>query len=204
MPAGKDERRFAVLDVDPRCAQQHEYFAEMDAELKNGGYEHLLADLLRFDLSKINSRQVPRTLALLEQKIQSLDSVESWWLGRLMAGATTRKSNRWQTEIATAALFQDYIATCEQIGIKRKQDDTSFGIKLKKLMPGQLDKKRATVEVEDDRGVPRRERVYCYFLPSLSVARGLFEKSVNQRVSWPADEPDGADSSTGESDDVDF
>ena len=30
VPAGKDERRFAVLDVDPRCAQQHEYFAEMD------------------------------------------------------------------------------------------------------------------------------------------------------------------------------
>src|SRR5262249_54036900 len=46
VPAGKDERRFAVLDVDPRCAQNHEYFREMDAELANGGLEALLADLL--------------------------------------------------------------------------------------------------------------------------------------------------------------
>ena len=37
VPAGKDERRFAVLDVDPRCAQNHEYFAEMDEEMAAGG-----------------------------------------------------------------------------------------------------------------------------------------------------------------------
>ncbi len=66
VPAGKDERRFTVLDVDPRCAQNHQYFKEMDEELAAGakgdtGYSHLLADLLAFDLESVNLRQVLRT-----------------------------------------------------------------------------------------------------------------------------------------------
>ncbi len=56
VPAGKDERRFCVLDVDPRCAQQHDYFREMDAELDNGGREKLLYDLQHFDLERVNLR----------------------------------------------------------------------------------------------------------------------------------------------------
>src|SRR5206468_524793 len=74
VPAGKDERRFCVVDVDPRCAQNHEYFGEMDEQLAAGGLEHLLADLLAFDIEPLNLRQIPRTDALLEQKIRSLDS----------------------------------------------------------------------------------------------------------------------------------
>ena len=95
VPAGKDERRFCVLDVDPRCAQDSAYFREMDEELAAGGLAHLLADLLAFDLSSINLRQIPRTAALLEQKIRSLDSVEAWWFERLMSGATTRDGSQW-------------------------------------------------------------------------------------------------------------
>jgi hypothetical protein len=33
VPAGKDERRFAVLDVGANCAQNHQYFKEMDEQL---------------------------------------------------------------------------------------------------------------------------------------------------------------------------
>ena len=95
VPAGKDERRFCVLDVDPRCAQDHDYFREMDEELEAGGRAALLADLLAFDLSTVNLRQIPRTEALLEQKIRSLDSVESWWFERLKDGATTRNGTEW-------------------------------------------------------------------------------------------------------------
>lgn len=90
VPAGKDERRFCVLDIDPRCAQNHGYFQEMDEELANGGREALLADLLAFDLSTVNLRQIPRTGALLEQKLRSLDPMENWWFERLRSGSTRR------------------------------------------------------------------------------------------------------------------
>jgi hypothetical protein len=66
VPAGKDERRFCVLDVHPRCAQNHDYFREMQAELDQGGHARLLYDLLRFDLTKVDLRKIPRTQALLE------------------------------------------------------------------------------------------------------------------------------------------
>src|SRR5208283_3142362 len=44
VPAGVDERRFAVFDVNPRCAGSRDYFAEMAAELEDGGYAALLYD----------------------------------------------------------------------------------------------------------------------------------------------------------------
>ena len=73
VPAGKDERRFAIFDVAPHCAQRHEYFAEMLREMETGGRERLLYELLAFDLTTVNLRTIPKTAALLEQKIHSLD-----------------------------------------------------------------------------------------------------------------------------------
>jgi hypothetical protein len=83
VPAGKDERRFCALHVDPRCAQSHESFRETDEEFAKGGLEALLHDLLAFDLDSF-IRQIPRTEALLEQKLRSLDSVEIYWFERLL------------------------------------------------------------------------------------------------------------------------
>ncbi len=89
IPAGLEERRFCVLDVAPHVAQNHAYFAEMDAEMANGGREAFLADLLAYDLDAPgapNVRIIPKTAALLEQKLRSLDPVTSWWFERLCDG----------------------------------------------------------------------------------------------------------------------
>jgi hypothetical protein len=63
VPAGMNERRFCVLDVDPRCEQNYEYFREIDEVLPHGGLEYLLADLLAFDLDTVNLRPILRTQA---------------------------------------------------------------------------------------------------------------------------------------------
>src|SRR5207245_1865389 len=97
IPAGKDERRFLVCDVADHVAQNHAYFREMDAELAAGGRELLLADLLEFDLSAVNLRQIPKTAALLQQKLQSLDPFHSWWFERLESGSTLRTEDFWST-----------------------------------------------------------------------------------------------------------
>lgn len=184
VPAGKDERRFCVLDVDPRCAQNTDYFREMDEELNNGGREALLHDLLTFDLSGINLRQIPRTDALLEQKIRSLDSVESWWFERLMEGATTRGGSSWVTEIPKTALIDDYIAASERIGVRRKAAETEVGMKLTKLIP-EIQTRRAYVE-ESPSVVTRK---WCWVLPPLEECRAAFEEAVQQPVRWPEVEP---------------
>jgi hypothetical protein len=86
VPAGLDERRFAVLDVGDRCAQNHAYFARIRQELDAGGRAALLHYLLNFDYSDIPLREIPSTMALAEQKVASLDAEQQWWLDILRRG----------------------------------------------------------------------------------------------------------------------
>ena len=185
VPAGKDERRFAVFDVHPRCAGNHGYFAEMEAELAAGGREALLYDLMNFDLSGINLRTIPKTEALLEQKVRSLDPIETWLLDRLKAGAPTRKHDRWPDFVATDAFFDDYVDASEKIGIRRKASSTAFGIKLKKLLPG-LRKSRVSIPADDGATM---QRGYAYTLPPLEACRDQFAEQLKQEIGW--DDGDG-------------
>jgi hypothetical protein len=186
VPAGKDERRFCVLDVGAAAAQNHAYFAEIDAQLDQGGREALLYDLLHFDLSKVNVRQIPRTGALLEQKVRSLDSVDAWWFERLSAGMVTHKHDRWQQSVANEALFDDYVTSTEKIGVRRKSEQTVFAMRLRRLVPG-IVRRRITTTDDADTGVTRR--VWFYELPDLDTCREAFEESVGQTYKW--EEPDG-------------
>jgi len=179
VPAGMDERRFCVLDIHPRCAQNHGYFQEMDEELERGGRARVLYDLLRFDLSKVNLRQIPKTNALLEQKMRSLDPLDSWWLTRLMEGLPTRGSADWQESIPVDALYNDYLKTAEEIGAGRRRDRSTFGLRLPKLVPG-LRKTRPRVEGE-------ARRPWRYELPALADCRAGFDEMLGQPINWPAD-----------------
>ena len=86
VPAGFEERRFAALDMGEARMQDTKYFAAIDAEMDNGGREALLEHLLRFDLSTVNLREIPKTAALLEQKMSSLSPEQGWWLDTLVRG----------------------------------------------------------------------------------------------------------------------
>lgn len=182
VPAGKDERRFAVFDVHPRCAQNHGYFAEMDAEMAAGGREALLADLLAFDLSSVNLRSIPKTEGLLEQKFRSLDPVESWWLERLFDGVAVRGAENWPSEIQVDKLFDDYVAAAEKIGVKRKSEKVVFGIKMAKLMPGVAKVRRFV-----DESPTSVSRPWHYVLPPLEECRAVFEAAVGQPIAWGTD-----------------
>lgn len=182
VPAGKDERRFCVLDINPRCAQNTEYFREMDEQLAEGGREALLYDLLHFDLSTVDLRKIPRTGALLEQKLRSLESVESWWFERLMSGTTTIGGDKWLQEIPISTLFDDYIAQADKVGVRRKSELIAFGIKLGKLVPG-ISKVRPWMDISP--GVIKR--TWCYRLPPLADCRAAFTAEVGQEVDWGTD-----------------
>jgi hypothetical protein len=183
VPAGKDERRFAVFDVAPHCANDHTYFAEMDAQLQDGGYEALLYELLTFDLASVNLRQIPKTAALLDQKVRSLDPIEAWLLDRLRAGAPTKRFRQWPDFIQTEALRADYVSTSDEVGVKRKASETVFGMNITRLLPG-LRRERRMVADEDS---PTTRRVWGYVLPPLSDCRLQFEQVLGQRFDWNED-----------------
>src|SRR5687768_12831600 len=77
-PASVEERRFCITEVGEDHMQDKPYFAAIEQQLDNGGLHAMLHDLLHRDLSGFEIRDVPRTDALLEQKIRSLDPVMKW------------------------------------------------------------------------------------------------------------------------------
>jgi hypothetical protein len=97
VPAGMEERRFAVLQMGEGRMEDHKDFAAIDAQMDNGGREALLYHLLfEIDLSKINLRIIPKTEALLDQKIETLGAFEKWWLTTLREGPASGRLLRGQ------------------------------------------------------------------------------------------------------------
>jgi hypothetical protein len=174
VPAGKDERRFVVLNVDPRCAQHHEYFADMTDELDHGGRARLLYDLLHFDIAKVQLRQIPRTSALLEQKLSSMDSVEDWWKNRLDDGMLTH-SEPWSEVMTKDELYNDYVREAEKVGIYRRKTKEAFGKTLKELVPG----------LQPVRPRGDGKRLQSYSIPPLEECRAAFEARLGQPIDWP-------------------
>ena len=86
VPASIFARRFFVLDALPDRANDHAYFAAIDGEMRNGGYEALLHDLLEYDITFFNHRSPPQTKGLQTQKMLSLKCEEAWWFEVLHRG----------------------------------------------------------------------------------------------------------------------
>lgn len=203
VPAGLEERRFAVFDVAPHVQQNYAYFAEMDAQLADGGREALLADLLDYDLAGPGApdlRQIPKTQALLEQKLHSMGPVETWWYGRLVQGAPSHKASNWPPHIAITTLYNDYTRTADRMGVRRKQSETEFGLTMRRLVPGVQRRRRLEkIEITGDDGRPEEaiRRVWCYDLPALEECRAAITAMVGQDIDWPVD-TDGEEGEGGD------
>lgn len=193
VPAGKEERRFAVFTIANHAQDNHGYFREMDAELDAGGYRALLADLLAFDLSDVNLRKIPKTEALLEQKIRSLRHIERWWLDCLHRGSIFRAGSDWPAEIPKPHVFSEYLADGDRAGVRHRSGETELGISLRNLVPGLRDG-RKSIRVEGD----DFQRVRTWKMPPLDACRAHFEELVGQPIAWAPEERDGGEASDGD------
>jgi len=86
VPAGPMERRYAVFKVSPKQIGNGGYFDKLNAELKAGGLEAMLAALLALDLGRWHPRQIVKTAGLREQKARSLGALQEWFEGVLQEG----------------------------------------------------------------------------------------------------------------------
>ena len=104
VPATDGERRFFVLDVGDARMQDTEYFRAIDGQMKNGGAEAMLYDLLQFPFDlpyvaedfgedfkriSIDLRNPPKTEGLAKQIIAGLGDVERWLRSSLIDGGFT-------------------------------------------------------------------------------------------------------------------
>ena len=167
VPAGLEERRFFVLDIPDSQMRNYGYFQAIADQMDNGGCEALLYDLLRLNISEINLREIPRTDALLDQIIMSMNSVEKFWFNLLVEGDI-------YVERSSAGFFDSYKRFCTEQKIKYPMINRQFGKEIRRLCPG----------LRKVRTGSSHSRTYFYEFPDLETCREQFETSLNMRIDW--------------------
>jgi len=178
VPAGANERRFCVLDVANANRQNHKYFAAIAEQMDNSGREAMLHELLnRKKPSLASLKNFPRTEALFEQAVNSMDAVTRHWFEVLKRGYVLEEHNLWLEYIPTKNIFDEYRCSTRESGIRFTGDIRQFGMKLKKLCPS-IKKYRA-----NEGGA----RIQKYIFPELKICRADFEKIMGYKINWTDD-----------------
>ena len=176
IPAGMLERRFFMLDVSPAKQQQTEYFGAIMEQMKHGGYQAYLYDLLERDISGFDHRRCPRTEALAEQQLYTMSPVELYWSEILDAGELpgTRKNkvhagqkSTWG-QVKKSVLHDNFIEQARREGRTHLPNRSQFGRQLKQLLPKGYPK---NVRPRDD-----DRRIQIWQFPPLEECRKAFER----------------------------
>lgn len=179
VPASADERRYAVFAVGDGKKQQTEYFREMREAIDiHGGNSVLLHYLQNFDLSKVDLNVAPKTDALLEQKVNSMEPFEKFWFSCLIEGEIPSGdfNGGWQTEVSKKQLRIAFTKYCKDLNIRsRLPDERATGRMLKKVCPSANGSAKITVG---------EERLNAYKLPTLQNARIEWDMTMGQKGEW--------------------
>ena len=183
VPAGLEERRFAVLDIGEDKLQDGPYFEAIRRDLRErGGRAALLHYLLTYDYRDIPLRQIPSTGGLYEQKLASLDPERTWWLDVLTAGKLPAPSGD-AGVVPTDALYQHYTAHAKERGVTRRMGDVSLGHFLRKALGDALRDELRHKRTLYVGGSPTRP--WCYVLPALADCRRAFAQAIRTEIAWP-------------------
>ena len=105
VPAGQDERRYAVYEVSEE-ARDEAYFKALYREIDGGGPAAMLYDLQHMDLGDWHPRHIYKTAALRHQQELSLSPWDEWMLGLLEEGELPGTvAGRLRTASPTALLY---------------------------------------------------------------------------------------------------
>lgn len=207
VPASLEARRFFVLEVSNAHKDDHGWFAEIWAEMENGGYAAMLHDLLRFDLTTFNVRRVPVTDGLQQQKKLSLDTNKAWWLDVLHRGFVFRSRLgledefcQWHEEVSTELLYASYLEFAGRVRERHIMPRetfgrfmTSVGAKGKRLFKASIGERIA--DVDTTFGSTRKAQPVIhprppgYGLGDLQAARKAFVTLTRLAVDWQDKEP---------------
>jgi hypothetical protein len=83
---GMDDRRFLCLEVDTTYQRNNAYFAAIERDLRDGGYEDLLDFLMSRDFSGRQFEEIPMTPARLRNIVYSIGGFDAWLIERISAG----------------------------------------------------------------------------------------------------------------------
>jgi len=177
IPAGMEERRFCVIEVSDKRMQDTKYFDMLITQMNRGGREAFLEYLLGYDISRIDIRIAPKTEALYEQKVRSLDPIHMFWLQCLKNGYILESHKKWEQIVQTSSMYEEFIKNTKNMGMRNNVNSIAFGIALHKLCP-KIKKVRKTVPIANDKGYVSNKTRNCYELPTHEECVEFFEKLI--------------------------
>jgi hypothetical protein len=198
----EDERRFAVSRVNDKFRGNKAFFDALHRQMREGGLQAMLWDLKTRDLRDYHPRsRIPQTHALAQQKLQSLDSWDSWWFDCLSRGDLGSENGpaigNWDDSDPTSCCvfpvddMKDSLEShLRKVGDRyfgRRSMDTTMGQRLQKRVTTGLKKVRIPCpDGRTDLKADSSGRVYGYRIPSLSECRAMFEEQLGAKLPWTA------------------
>lgn len=186
----RDDRRDFVLRLSEHRKGDHAYWQALHHEIDNGGVEAMVDDMLSADLSGFNIRNKPDTKELMEQKLQSLDSIQRWWYdclyrGKIEGDEEATNSYPGQNAAVSNKDWPEFISTISAIdGILRVAGNKVY------KKPSAVDVNRALKQLcpsaEQCQYTHKRSmRSRGFRLPLLEHARSEFETFIGGKPIWP-------------------
>jgi hypothetical protein len=134
IPAEWDSRRFFVLSVATHYKQDIAYFEALQNQMAAGGLEAWMYDLQKYPWQDFDLRNPPKTEALMEQKLHSLDPVRGYWQTCLDDGAVLTADEdlrfttpeNWPDEVKAGELHRGYILFCRQLAKRHPVETEVF------------------------------------------------------------------------------
>lgn len=178
----KDERRYFYLEVSESKKGDHKYFMPLQKLIAQKDFlSSLLYYFLSVDITKFNPREFPKTNALTQQKLDNLDSIDSWLLARIRQGSFGN------TPISEARINTDVL-----------QDDLDLYLKSNSRMVFGDTKKRLGIVLKKI-GIKRTRRrtqstsnglEYIYEIPMLNTLKINFCSYLNVPIDTLNDDHD--------------
>jgi hypothetical protein len=195
-PAELGDRRFVPLNVSDAHADDPAYWNRLHAEREAGGPAALLHHLLHVVKLTRNLRVTPKTEALLEQKILSLDTVGTFVHELLMSSKhqlhkgyerdspALRPNLNFGEATMPVTVHAFYLQHCQRGREGYPKALAAFSKAFRKY----IDVARREAS-KGQRNGPE-DRTQRWLMPTLVEGRAQFEKALGGRpISWPADPP---------------
>ncbi len=177
IPAGIDERRFAVFETSTSRVGDAGYFKAVNDEMAAGGLAAMLHDLLAMDLGSWHPRHnVPSTVALRQQQDLSLSPADMAIHNMLCEG-----------EVPCEHIMDSrgvFIPTGLLAEAKRLDEHQvrALGIALRAVAGSGVKSERHSV------GEGHSRRQYRgFWVPPLELARRNWQHHLEREVTWPED-----------------
>jgi phage/plasmid-associated DNA primase len=172
VPAGLRERRFFAVEVSSARMQDHTYFNDIYDEMRHGGVNAFLHDMLHLPVTADDIRRVPMTKELRAQQNLSLPLELQWWCECLSEAKIGQLV--WTEWVPCATIYEAY-KTWAREHTNRFLNKIIFGQRMAKFFSVEKTRaKRLNGDIER-----------CWRMRDLDDARHIFDTTLGTTNEWP-------------------